>query len=134
MQAMIDISEPELGEIRNRFEEAGKPKDGVTIQIVVNWSPDGIPVFHMPAIVTEPASLQTREDAEKTQTPPSDPKQESLSEIRKKWPWAGIAAEGIRHDVSHDWTDIQRSIEEGWTAEFAEKERRLFAECAREKK
>lgn len=111
MQAVIDISEPELGEIRNRFEEAGKPKDGVTIQIVVNWSPDGIPVFHFPVRLSEP-----------------DPRRlwRPETEKRKKRAWTGLIT--VDPGVSSDWADIQRSIEEGWAAEVCEKERRLLEE------
>lgn len=141
MQAILDIPDEALGEMRSRSKTAGD----IPIQAVVNWTPDGILSAHFISFVKIPEeenkayavkparkpqkwSGLVKVKQEETDKTHGEPKPESLDEIRKRWPWAGIAAEGIRHDVSHDWADIQRSIEEGWAAEVAEKENRILAE------
>ena len=139
MQAILDIPDEALTEMRSRSKTAGD----IPIHAVVKWSPDGVPYAHFISFVQIPteglsvspfhaeASARQRASAPEQQSGHRKAKSisEPLEEIRKRWPWAGIAADGIRHDVSHDWADIQRSIEEGWAEDFAEKERRLFAEC-----
>lgn len=43
-------------------------------------------------------------------------------------PFLGIARKGANLDVSHDWRDIKKSIEEGWAEDAMEKERRVCEE------
>ena len=40
-------------------------------------------------------------------------------------PFLGIARKGANLNVSHDWKKIKKSIEDGWSEEAAEKERRV---------
>ena len=143
MEAILDIPDEALGEMRTRSKTA----QGIPINAVVSWTPNGVPSVHFISFLEIPAGKveddepkpigkrRSRSARIKTETDVSaksrnGPIPESLEEIRKRWPWAGIAAEGIRHDVSHDWVDIQHSIEEGWAEEVAEKERRIFEEYA----
>ena len=46
---------------------------------------------------------------------------------RRSLSFFGIARPGANLNVSHDWNDIKKSIEEGWSKEAFEKEKRIGA-------
>lgn len=143
MKATLDIPDEALAEIESRFDKEDAPAEGIPVHMIVNWTRDGVLSAHFLSFVRipwedsrqsppfHPTSAATRRVSSSEPPDGSDKDaqlRESLDEIRKRWPWVGLAADGIRHDVSHNWADIRQSIEKGCAAEFAEKERRLFAE------
>ena len=109
MRTTIDIPEALYRSVRSRTASEGTTLRNITIALYGDWirKKDWHPQLDKELFVV------TSEPRE-TQTPP-----------KRRLKCFGIARKGANLNVSHDWKDIKKSIEEGWAQDIAEKERRI---------
>lgn len=107
MKATIDIPDVLYQEAKTRTASEGTTIDGIFVAFLGGWLESR--GWH-PEVKTE--YVMTDE--------PKPRHRRSLS-------FFGIARPGANLNVSHDWNDIKKSIEEGWAKEAFEKEKRIGA-------
>lgn len=111
MRTTIDIPDVMYRSVKARCASEGTTLRHITIALYGDWMqhPDWRPHIEMEYALTG--------DAPETRAKKTDAK--SLI------PFLGIARKGANLNVSHDWKEIKKSIEDGWSEEAAEKERRV---------
>lgn len=119
MTTTLEIPDEALSEVRAKFVREKTPEGTIPVMVSLRNSPDGSASSHFLAFMRLPAPEPVkplRRKSTKIKREKSDP------------PWYGLAVPFIHVEpgMSHDWSDIQKSIEDGIADEMAEKERRIW--------
>ena len=100
MKATIDIPEELFRQVKAKSALEGRAIREVTAELFRSY-----------------LGQTPSEPGERSSSPNRDPR------IPTSWEppsWFGIARKHIRTDVSHEWNEIRKSIERGWSGEVAE--------------
>jgi hypothetical protein len=107
MKATIDIPDALYRAVRMRTDSEGTTLRHVAIALLGDWMqrPDWHPHIRTEVVLTgEPNPVP-----------------------RRRLKCFGIARSAANLNVSHDWKDIKKDIEDGWAQETLEKEQRIGA-------
>lgn len=107
MRTTIDIPDVLYKAVRTRTAAEGTTLRYVTVALLGDWlrKPDWRP-------------LAQPEDLARSAKP-------QKAKPHRRLACFGIARPDPSLNISHDWADIEKSIEEGWAQEVAEKEARV---------
>ena len=109
MRTTIDIPDVLYKSVKSRCATMGTTMRYVTIALYGNW-------MQQPATLPQVNTEYIFTDAPKK------------TDAKSRIPFLGIARRGANLNVSHDWKDIKKSIEDGWAEEAMAKERRIRAQ------
>ena len=106
MRTTIDIPDVLYRAVRSRTASEGTTLRHITIALLGDWMqhPDWHP--------------KTRPEIAIVDAPPKP---------KSRLPFLGFARKGANMNVSHNWADIKKTIEDGWTEEALAKEEKVIA-------